>query len=121
MCHLLLLMPVIALPIFWVVPVEAASLIYATVLAVALWLYWFAWQAMRRPVETGKEELLHATARVLSVRGRSLQVRVHGEIWRAQSSDRIRPAEAVQVVGIDGLTLRVRRVKHDHANGVTSF
>lgn len=119
MCHLLLLMPVIALPIFWMVPITAASLIYATVFAISLWLYWFVWQAMRRPVATGREELLHATGRVLEVRGESAQVRIHSEFWSAVSLDPLKRDDMVEVTGIDGLELQVRRL--DHATARTAL
>lgn len=112
MCHLLLLLPLIALPVFWMAPITVALSIYVPILAVSLWLYWFVMQAMRRPVVAGREELLQATGQVLEVRGRSLQVRVHSEIWSAVSPDRLKPEDVVEVTGADGLTLRVRRLDH---------
>lgn len=116
MCHLILLLPLIALPIFWLVPLVPALLIYGAVLLLSAWTYWFVMQSMRRPVETGKEELLHATGRVLEARGRSLQVRVHSENWSAVSPDRLKSGDTVEVVTVDGLNLRVRRIDRTGAS-----
>ena len=120
MCHLILLLPLIALPIFWMVPLTFALLIYGAVLALSVWVYWFVMQSMRRPVETGTEELLHAAGRVLEVRGQSAQVRVHSEIWSAISRDRLRPNDVVEVIGIDGLKLRVHRLDRAPASPLES-
>jgi membrane protein implicated in regulation of membrane protease activity len=35
---------------------------------------------------------------------------VRGELWRARSSDRLRPGEHVRVDALDGLTLDVHRI-----------
>lgn len=112
MCHLILLLPLIALPILWMIPLTSALLIYGVVLGLSLWVYWFVMQSMRRPVETGIEELLHAAGRVLEVRGESAQVRVHSEIWSAVCPDRLKPGDAVEVDGVEGLRLRVHRLDH---------
>lgn len=109
MCHLLLLFPLVALPVFWVLPVAVALSIYVPVLVVSLWFYWFAIQAMRRPIVAGREELLHASGQVLAVGDRAFLIRVHGEIWTAVSSDRVAPGDVVEVTGAEGLTLHVRR------------
>lgn len=111
MCHLILLLPVIALPIFWMIPLGPALLIYAVVLALSLWTYWYVLKSMRRPVETGAEELLHATGRVLEVRGSSAQVRVHSEIWSAVSRDRLKRGDDVEVDAVNGLRLQVHRLE----------
>lgn len=34
---------------------------------------------------------------------------MHGEHWRARGSERIEPGEEVEVEGIHGLTLKVRK------------
>jgi membrane protein implicated in regulation of membrane protease activity len=109
MCHLFLLLPVITLPIFWMVPFTLALAIYIPIVAVSLWLYWYVMKAMDRPIVAGREELLRANGRVEHARGRTLEVRVHSELWSAVSSDRLKRGDAVEVTGVDGLKLRVRR------------
>lgn len=110
MCHLILLLPLIALPIFWLIPLTTAFPIYGAVSLVSVWAYWYVMQSMRRPVVAGREELLRATGRVLDVHGTAAQVRVHSEIWSAHSEDRLRPSDTIEVLGIDGLKLRVKRI-----------
>jgi membrane-bound serine protease (ClpP class) len=38
------------------------------------------------------------------------QVFVRGELWRARSSETLRPGDHVRVAGLDGLTLDVHRI-----------
>lgn len=109
MCHLFLLLPVITLPIFWLLPLTLALAIYVPVLIVSLWLYWYVMKAMNRPIVAGREELLHASGQVEHAHGHVLDVRVHSELWSAISSDRLKRGDAVEVIGVDGLKLRVRR------------
>lgn len=40
------------------------------------------------------------------------RVAVYGEIWTAESEDRIRKGDKVEVVGVDKLKLNVKKVKH---------
>lgn len=116
MCHLILLLPLITLPIFWMLPLVPALLIYAVVLALSWWTYWYVMQSMRRPVETGSEEMLHAVGRVLEARGGWAQVRVHSESWSAVSTDRLHPGDGIEVIGIEGLGLRVQRLEQVRTN-----
>jgi membrane-bound serine protease (ClpP class) len=65
-------------------------------------------KARQRPVVSGQEELLHSTGEVIdSFAGRG-RIRVHGEIWRAESAVPLQRGERVRVVGVDGLVLKVR-------------
>lgn len=91
MCHLLLALPLLALPIFWIEPLPIAVSIYVPILAFSLWMYWFTMKAMRRPVETGREELLHSKGEVVDASGRPIRVHVHGETWEAVSEDDLHP------------------------------
>lgn len=107
MCHLILLLPVLALPVFWWLPLTLAGPVYAAVCGLSAWIYYYVIRAMRRPVETGSEELLHSTGEVISVDGRRLRVRIHGEVWAAESDDELRRGDEVSVLAVDGLRLRV--------------
>ena len=108
MCHLLLLLPLVALPVFWLLPWTVAVPTYAAVVAFSGWLYWLAWRAMRRPVVTGQEQLIGSTGEVLKAGSQPLQVRVGGETWDAVCTDRVHKGDQIQVLAIDGLTLHVR-------------
>ncbi len=72
-----------------------------------------ATRAWRRPVVSGREEMIGATGRALrSFRHRrgfrhEGHIRIRGEIWRAVSGLPVRGGEKVRVTGLDGLTLNV--------------
>ena len=119
MCHLILLAPVVALVVFWIWPLTVAVPVYAVVFILSLWMYAFIWQAMRRPVQGGREEMLHSIGEVMEVQGRSLHVRTHHEIWNAESRESLRPGDRVKVVGMSGLILQVERL--DAADGDRSM
>ena len=110
MCHLVLLLPVLGLAAFWLWPLSVAVPAYAVILAISLLFYYLIMQAMHRPVITGTEEILRKTGKVLEVRGRKILVRVRGEIWNAESSDRLRVGDTVRITSLDGLVLRVQRL-----------
>jgi len=65
-------------------------------------------RARRRPVVTGKEELIGSRASVIDWDGHSGHVRVHGEIWSARGTKTLDPGRTVRVQDLDGLTLVVR-------------
>jgi len=109
MCHLILLMPVFALAVFWIWPLAVAGPVYAAVVALSLWMYVLILKAMRRPVLGGAEELLHSIGVVKDVQGEMLRVIVHSEMWSAESKDSLHCGDRVKVVGMTGLTLQVSR------------
>ncbi len=112
MCHLILVLPVLGLAVFWLWPLSVAAPVYAIILAISMAMYYLIIQAMRRPVVSGAEEILQKTGKVLEVRGRKISVQVRGEIWNAESGDKLHPGDAVIVTGIEGLMLQVKRPDH---------
>lgn len=113
MCHLLLLMPLLALPMFWFVPLAIAAPVYAVILALSAWLYVLAMRAMHKPLLIGRASLLHKRGVVIDSGTDGLRVRVRSEVWQAQSGEPLGPGDIVEVVGTDGLVLEVSAV---HAN-----
>jgi len=116
MCHLILLMPVFALAVFWIWPLSVAGPVYAVITALSLWMYAYIWRAMQRPVLGGAEELLHSDGEVLEANGSALRVRVHSEMWNAESKDTLHRGDHVRVVGITGLILHVKRLDDSVSN-----
>ncbi len=103
-------MPLLALPVFWLLPLPIALPAYAAVVALSGWLYWLAFRAMDRQVITGREGLVGSVAVVLEADARRVSVRVHSEISRAMSKDRPCRGDRVEVSEIEGLVLRVFRL-----------
>lgn len=67
-------------------------------------------RARRRPATTGREGMTGEIGVARTRLDPSGQVLVHGELWKAQAEDRvIGPGDSVEVVGMNGLELRVRR------------
>jgi membrane-bound serine protease (ClpP class) len=57
---------------------------------------------------TGKQGLIGETGEALRTLDPDGQVSVHGEIWKATCTKKVRKGETVVVVDIDGLTLKVK-------------
>ena len=109
MCHLILMLPVLGLPVFWLWPLWEAVPVYGGILVLSILVYVYVIRAMRHPVETGAEQILHSIGKVVEVGAKDTHVRVHSEIWQAVSAEKLKPGDAVEIIGIDGLKLRVRK------------
>lgn len=111
MCHLLLLMPIIGLPIFWLVPLNFAIPIYAVIVLISGLLYWLIVRSMRRTPLIGVESLVGARAEVVSRlpegQGAQYLVRSQGELWSARSNDALQPGDTVNIVAMRGISLVV--------------
>ena len=70
-------------------------------------------KARERPVVSGQEEMLHTTGEVLDDFEGTGRIRIHGEIWRAESATPLRRGDKVQVVAIDGLVLKVQPLNQE--------
>lgn len=77
--------------------------------AAALLVVRAALQARRQQPRSGTPAMLGETARVLDWAGGQGHVLLQGERWRAVAEAPLAPGDGVQVLGVDGLTLRVAR------------
>jgi membrane-bound serine protease (ClpP class) len=67
----------------------------------------FALRARRRPVVSGREQLLGATGKVVVNPDGGLCAYVLGEVWQVRANAPLGRDELVRVVGVDGLVLAV--------------
>jgi membrane-bound serine protease (ClpP class) len=67
-----------------------------------------ALRARRRPVVSGREEMVGAEGVVLGPADGGAWAQVHGERWRVASPEPLQAGQRVRVVGMQGLTLQVR-------------
>ncbi|MDZ4348449.1 MAG: nodulation protein NfeD [Xanthomonadaceae bacterium] len=74
---------------------------------VFLGILYLALRARNRPVSTGVGELVGHRAQVVSGFPGVGRVHIRGETWQAVSDDALHAGQSVEVVGIDGLILRV--------------
>lgn len=70
----------------------------------------FGIRAQRKKATTGKKGIIGEIGVVVNPLKPEGQISVHGEIWKAVSSERLKKGEKVEVMGVEGLILRVRRV-----------
>jgi len=66
-----------------------------------------ALKARRRPVVSGREDMIGAPGEALAAFEREGWVRVRGESWQAVSAAPLAPGQKVRVTGMDGLVLSV--------------
>jgi membrane-bound ClpP family serine protease len=67
------------------------------------------WRTLRRPPTTGQAGMLGKVGVVVKKVRRGIWVRVNGEIWKAETADRVKSGEEVIVEDIRGLVLVVRK------------
>jgi len=72
-----------------------------------------ALKARKRPVVSGREELLGSYGRVIDWTDREGTIRVHGESWQASAPAVFEPGARVQIAGIEGLTLLVEPAEQE--------
>jgi len=65
-------------------------------------------KARRRPVVSGREEMVHARGEVIDDFDGRGPVRIHGEVWTAESAVPLKRGDRVRVTAIDGLVLRIQ-------------
>lgn len=75
--------------------------------AVMVFLFGFVWRAHRRPVRTGRDDLIGARANVLDWADGAGHVWSRGERWEAASAEPLAPGDVVEILAVDGLVLRV--------------
>lgn len=82
--------------------------------AVFLAVLLLAVRARRKPVVTGKRELIGQQALVLADFSGLGRVRIRGEVWQARCDRPLAAGEPVVVTAIDGLILQVRPLRDGH-------
>jgi membrane-bound serine protease (ClpP class) len=81
---------------------------FATVGALAIaTIVFLATRAMRRPVTTGTQGMIGASAEVVGEFPGRGRVRYGGELWSARSQVPLHPGDATRIVRVEGLTLWV--------------
>ena len=110
---ILLLLPLIGIAVFWLMPLPLAVLVYLLMLALSGVMYWITARAMKRHPSYGVEALIGAEARVVSRLGPNADaqylVKIHGELWRANSGERLESGQLVTVLSVSGLIMTVRK------------
>lgn len=78
-----------------------------------LFLVGFGLAALRARTTTGREGLVGERGEAVSAISRRGKIFTHGEYWTALSDEPIEAGEEVEVVAVEGMKLRVRKVRPD--------
>lgn len=119
MCHLILMMPVIGLGVFWILPFSVALPLYLVIVAVSGFIYFKIMRAMKHRPESGTEAMIGHTVEVIETSGHSSRVIFDGEIWEAESDELLKKGEQVEILAVKGLTLRVGKPPDDKIHPVS--
>lgn len=108
----LMVLPVVALPVFWLLPIGSAIAVFLVCVLLSGSMFWLMRRTDKMPVATGAEALVGQEVKVVS-RMRSLgppvyRVRASGEFWRARTEDAVEVGNVVTIVAVEGTTLWVR-------------
>lgn len=112
-CHAVLLLPLMGLPLFWLLPLGYALPVNMATWLATPFLYRLIRRAMIKPVKDGFRSLVGTVAEVVSKSevGRSakylVRVQGEGELWTAHSDNSLQPGEHVNVAAVDGISLVV--------------
>lgn len=109
MCHLILLMPIIGLILFWILPFYPALAFYALVDVASGLIYYSIMKTSHRPQTIGKENMIGRSAKVIQKINPLGQVIIDGEIWEAESDENLGKGEKVEITAVNGLMLKVHK------------
>jgi membrane protein implicated in regulation of membrane protease activity len=109
---ILMFLPLIALPVFWFLPLGQAVLIYLICFLLSGWMFWLMRRNKKYRVVTGREGLIGQEAEAIStstIGGKTAYtVRIEGELWTARSHDAVQPGEKVVITATEGSILIVK-------------
>ena len=116
-CHAVLLLPLVGLPLFWLLPLGYALPINIAVWLASPFLYRVIRGAMRKPLQDGFQSLIGTEAEVVSKRTPDdstrylVRAKGEGELWSAYSTDVLDIGEWVNIVAVKGIGIVVERTK----------
>ncbi len=116
-CHLIFIVPVLGLLLFWFLPLGYALPITIVIVLGAVFLYWLIRRAMRKPVQDGFQSLIGTEAEVVSSQASHHSARYlvrsqsEGELWSAYSPDVLEIGEQVNVMAVKGIGVVVGRAE----------
>jgi membrane-bound ClpP family serine protease len=104
MCHIILSFPILALPLFFFLPLRTAVPAYIVVLLVTAFLYFKIISALRSKVQTGLEAVIDEEALVIEDIDPEGKIMFWSEIWKATAGGkRFRKGEKVKIDRFNGL------------------
>jgi len=109
---ILMALPLLALPVFWLLPIVQAVPAYIVGVLLSLWMFWLMGRNKKYRIVTGREGMIGEEAEIVSKptsgRGKQYMIRVEGELWTVSSNDDMEPGDKVIITAIEGNTPIVR-------------
>lgn len=109
MCHLLWILPVLALPLFWIFDFYTALPIYLGVVALSGITLYLTVQSIRQAPQSGIEGMKGEIVEVMEASGSRGRVRYHNTLWYVAAREPIAIGEKVRIIGNRGLSLIVEK------------
>lgn len=109
MCHLLWMLPILGLPLFWIFDFYTALLIYLGVLTLTGVTLYLTIQSIRQAPQSGIEGMQGEIVEVIEASGAHGRVRYHNTLWYAAAREPIAVGEKVRIIGNKGLCLIVEK------------
>jgi membrane-bound serine protease (ClpP class) len=110
MCHVVLLLPIFGLVLFWFLDFSLALPLYLGLVVLSGVVALLTLRSLRKPASSGMEGMHGATAEVVEALRPRGTVRYHSTFWSARAREPIAAGETVRIVGNEGLCLRVEKV-----------
>ena len=107
MCHLIFMAPILALPVFWLLPLSVALPIYLGVVGMTGLILWPVVTAMRRPLLNGAEGMIGVRGEAVTALNPTGLVHCQGEVWSATADQAVAPGERVWITDVYRLKVRV--------------
>ncbi|MEJ2728205.1 MAG: NfeD family protein [Deltaproteobacteria bacterium] len=106
--------PLLALLLFYYLPLHTALPIYIVILIVAGFCHYFMYQSMRAKNRSGLEAMIGGKALVMEDIDPEGKIKFKTELWNATArGKKIEAGKKVRILGAQGLVLIVENLKED--------
>lgn len=112
LCHLLFLMPLLGLGLFFFLPFWMALPAYSLSLGISALVFYRVIEDKKIPAKNGPEGLVD-TESVVVKGGEEPVVRCRNELWGANSSSPLAKGTRVRILRVEGMKLSVLPLKED--------
>lgn len=118
MCHIILSLPILALSLFFFLPLRVALPTYLAITGASVFVYYKIIAVMRTKVQTGMEGMIGEDAEVIEDINPKGRVRFGGELWRASARDgNFRRGERVRICWVQGMEVIVEAPREASRQG----
>lgn len=111
MCHILWILPLLALPLFWIFDFYTALPIYLGVVVLTGVTFYLTMQSIRQAPQSGIEGMRGEVVEVVEASGSRGRVRYRSELWYAAAREPMAVGEKVRIIGNKGLCLIVEKAE----------